>query len=288
MTALAFRKVAEGHTGMGFDAIEECLLFSADGLRRYRVQVGIPAGIAPEAGFPVLFMLDGNAVFERLRHSEQQPAGPVLVVGIGYDTEVTFVADGRAFDYTPPIANMADLRDPRVPTRKAGGADAFIRLLSDTIMPAVFKRYHVRQNATALYGHSYGALCVLHTLFTHTELFQHWIAVSPSLWWHDRHIEKETAAYVAQAQHLPASVTLMAGTDEQLRQQPIGVCGITEANRPAGIPTLPWVESLADQLAAVSELDVTFLTLPGADHRGALHMSIFKAMEVVSSRFNAG
>ena len=295
--------------------VEECVLSTHDGLRRLRIQVSVPVeNSIPASGLPVIFMLDGNAVFDRFCHSGASQVHPgaggatggassttlnaqagvvdlssLLVVGIGYDTTVTTVADGRAYDYTPQIPGVADLRDPRVPARRAGGADVFIQTLVQVIWPAIKTRYPVRDNASVLYGHSYGGLCVLHTLFRQPSLFARWIAVSPSLWWHDRYLLREASEFVQQNasafRNFQTHIALMAGTQEQLRQKPIGVDSITEANRPQGIPTLPWVRDLAGQLGCMNGLNAQFIELPGADHRGALHMSIPRALSLVRQWF---
>ena len=42
-------------------------LASADGQRHYRVRLGIPRRAAPASGYPVLYLLDGNAALAALR-----------------------------------------------------------------------------------------------------------------------------------------------------------------------------------------------------------------------------
>lgn len=39
---------------------------SADGKRHYRVWTGVPDTSPPPSGYPVLYMLDGNALMDRL------------------------------------------------------------------------------------------------------------------------------------------------------------------------------------------------------------------------------
>lgn len=39
---------------------------SADGKRHYKIWTGIPDKSPPASGFPILYMLDGNAVMDRL------------------------------------------------------------------------------------------------------------------------------------------------------------------------------------------------------------------------------
>lgn len=196
--------------------IDEMYFMSNDGTRHYCVKVGVPYEAAlpmPEKQvFPVIYMLDGGEVFNALASYEASEMPNAFVVGIGYDSKKTDWLDARAYDYTPPIEGIDDLRDPRAPARMAGGADAFLDLLEDEVMQKVSQMYPVNLHKQVFYGHSYGGLCVLHALFTRTHLFKHWIAVSPSLWWHEGYMEMQAQAFIVEmAGGLKSSVTLVWG-----------------------------------------------------------------------------
>src|SRR5687768_12731246 len=70
----------------------------ADGV--YRIFVSRPKGEPPEGGFPVLYVLDGNAMFagfaETRRMVEWTDAGKAIVVGVGYPTDMAY--DVRRID----------------------------------------------------------------------------------------------------------------------------------------------------------------------------------------------
>lgn len=77
---------------------------SADGARHYRVWTAIPNKAAPPSGYPVLYMLDGNAVMDRLPEAllkQLADHSPPVIVAIGYQTNLPFDLNGRAYDYTP-------------------------------------------------------------------------------------------------------------------------------------------------------------------------------------------
>lgn len=66
---------------------------SADGERHYRVWTAVPDKAPPAAGYPVLYMLDGNAVMDKLNDAflQQLSAGsPPVIVAIGYQTALPF------------------------------------------------------------------------------------------------------------------------------------------------------------------------------------------------------
>lgn len=284
MTAMNFTQI-EKTISSQFGYVQQAFTQSADGLRQYCIEVAIPAGIAPDTGWPVVFMLDGQAIFDRLIGLPNLSLPPVAIVGIGYDREHMDVKLGRTFDYTPSIAGVNDLRDPRVPERKAGGVELFLQLLSQEIIPAVQTNFSLSLQQQAFYGHSYGGLCVLYNFLNERKSFAYHIAVSPSLWWHDNYMLAQVNHWLTQHSLMPSKLTMMVGSQEQIRQKPIGVDGITQANRPAGQPTLQQVSALASRLAEVAEFDVDFLEISGADHRGALAASIPLALKRVGDYF---
>ncbi|GIN12455.1 IroE protein [Shouchella clausii] len=168
--------------------------------------VSVPSEPAPERGFPVLYLLDGNAVFasmtEALRLMTRPPHGfsPAAVVAIGYETDGPFCRERRFFDYTvsatPAEVGTGKHGDPWPPS---GGVDVFLSMLEKQLMPELEQKYTLDPTKRAFFGHSLGGLCVLHTLFTRNHLFDTYIAGSPSIWWKNRYIKDTAAAYLAEA-----------------------------------------------------------------------------------------
>lgn len=152
---------------------------SADGKRHYKVWTAVPTKQPPKAGFPVLYMLDGNAVMDRLsdaflkKLSEQSP--PVLVV-IGYQTTLPFDLQARTYDYTPqPFSRREDKHG-----RTGGGSPGFRHLVEEIIAPDSEKNLKINPAARGLWGHSYGGLFVLDTWLS-SSFFRSYYAASPSL-----------------------------------------------------------------------------------------------------------
>ncbi|WP_267460064.1 alpha/beta hydrolase, partial [Klebsiella quasipneumoniae] len=138
---------------------------SADGERHYRVWTAVPDKAPPAAGYPVLYMLDGNAVMDKLNDAflQQLSAGsPPVIVAIGYQTALPFDTAARAWDYTPPLKT----HEPRpgktaLPPRKTGGNYLFRQLLSETMVPLTEANLEIDPRQRAIWGHSYGGLFVL-------------------------------------------------------------------------------------------------------------------------------
>ncbi|MFT3881118.1 MAG: hypothetical protein QM703_15830 [Gemmatales bacterium] len=70
----------------------------------YRIMVAAPQTPAPPTGFPVIYLLDGNAFFGTIVETyriQQRFLMPAVIVAIGYPTDVPFDASRRYYDLTP-------------------------------------------------------------------------------------------------------------------------------------------------------------------------------------------
>jgi uncharacterized protein len=153
--------------------------------------------------WPVVLVMDGDfIVSNRVDLRPALRATPVLFVAVGYGAGFGDPANRRGRDYTP--AKHSD--EP-----SSGGADAFLRFLSDTLWPELAKRYPVDPARRGIAGHSLGSLLVLHALFQPKPFFTHYLASAPSIWWADRAILGQAAALRAKQASLPGQLFLSAG-----------------------------------------------------------------------------
>lgn len=157
---------------------------SADGARHYRVWTAIPNKAAPPSGYPVLYMLDGNAVMDRLPETllkQLADHSPPVIVAIGYQTNLPFDLNGRAYDYTPApgIDREGSENNPRF-HRKTGGGPAFRQLLERHIAPQVEQGITINPERRGVWGHSYGGLFVLDSWLS-SSFFHIYYSASPSL-----------------------------------------------------------------------------------------------------------
>lgn len=156
--------------------------------------VRLPRGYAenPDKTYPVLFSVDGgpDQDFE-------------LLSGIAAEAEFStsfepFVLIGvktkeRSKQLTPelkrlPLAQLkASFGDRMVP----GGAGKFREYLAQDVIPWVKKRY--RTDRTIVTAASLGGLFVLDTFLERPELFDDYIALTPSVWWDDGRIVDDAA-----------------------------------------------------------------------------------------------
>jgi len=144
------------------------------------VLVRTPPGYAARAGerFPVLYMTDGDAHIQHtsgtvsfLARNARMPE--MIVVGIS-NTD-------RTRDLTPTHVEKLP-GQPNVQFPTSGGADKFLKFIETELVPLVESKYRT-QPYRALAGHSLGGLFAVHAMLTKPELFNSYIAVSPSLQW---------------------------------------------------------------------------------------------------------
>jgi uncharacterized protein len=143
------------------------------------ILVRTPVGYdANKQSYPVLYMTDGDAHMAHTASTVEFLArngrmSETIVVGI--------VNTDRTRDLTPttPVQKGAT-GAPQNPT--AGGADNFLKFLETELIPDIEKRYRVRPYRS-LAGHSLGGLFAMHAMLTRPQLFNSYVAVSPSLQW---------------------------------------------------------------------------------------------------------
>jgi len=164
--------------------------------------------------YSVLYLLDGkeqineiSTIVDFLVSTNRMP--PMIVVGIQNND--------RDRDLTPTHADIKDAKgvvENKIPT--SGGGDKFLDFIQTELIPEIEKRYST-QPFRVFAGHSLGGLMVVHTLITRPELFNAYIAVSPSLWWDDKHLLRQAEQFFASQKELKKTLFLSLG-DEPGRQ----------------------------------------------------------------------
>lgn len=231
----------------------------------FRLHRALPAGAPPEQGWPVLWMLDGNAVFNRLPAPLLASFPGLAVVGVGYPVPEEFAVTARIRDYTPAAAGPA--ADRRHPERVTGGDDAFRAALLGPLRAAAASGTRLDPRRAALWGHSYGGLFTLATLFATPGAFATSIAVSPSVDFGDGTL----ARLAAEARPVPAGdarVLVLLG-DREARN---------DTARPSVPRPSPATLALAARLAERSDLRVETRVLAGLGHGATLAASFPDAL----------
>ena len=160
-----------------------------------KIWVHLPRG-AQNAGFakqkyPVVYLLDGDAHFssvvgmiEELSEINGNTICPEMIV-------VGITNTNRTRDLTP---THSDVDPPFVPqnlSEQSGGGEKFAEFLEKELIPYIDSKYPTAPYKT-LIGHSFGGLTAINILTNHTNLFNSYIAIDPSMWWDHQKFLAET------------------------------------------------------------------------------------------------
>ncbi|WP_164011176.1 alpha/beta hydrolase [Pyxidicoccus trucidator] len=223
-----------------------------------RINVYVPPSYADgQTRLPVLYLLDGGeqedfphitglAQLASLNHAMRE----MMVVGIeGTD---------RKRDFTFPSSDPVDRKE--LPT--SGGSAAFREFLARELKPWVEARYRTT-GESAIIGESLAGLFIVETFLSQPELFERYIAVSPSLWWDNQSLAKESATRL-RAHPAGSRVLYLSIGDEGggMQEGVDALVGALKAHAPAG---LQW----------------HYEPLPGEHHHTVYHPAAFRAVRAL-------
>lgn len=240
-------------------AVSDRLVRTKEG-RVYRIFTALPRQTPPARGYPVLYMLDGNAAFNALTVELLASAPELVIIGVGYDTPLRVDVEQRSLDYTPPVA-AEPVADPKRPGRRIGGADRFLESLVGELRDEAERGIDVDADRRALWGHSYGGLFTLYTLFVRPDFFGRYCAISPSVGWHESRL---LAFEEAAAQPGSPKDVLIALGDSERR--------FGDNTQPAG--PAPRTMELIGRLRAKSGIRLQAHVLQGRSHGATMADSL--------------
>lgn len=198
------------------------IMYSRTGNREYRIFVSAPDTEPPSSGYPVIYLLDANAVFAtmveaiRVQACRPEKTGviPAVVVGIGYETEAPFPPD-RHYDFTM-TATARDMpsRPDGTAWPEQGGAGAFLKFIEEDLKPEIEREFNIDTGRQTILGHSLGGLFVLHALFTRPDAFQTYVAGSPSIHWNKPYFLEEEQQFASRLGQKPAQVRVLLAVGE--------------------------------------------------------------------------
>jgi predicted alpha/beta superfamily hydrolase len=243
-----------------------------EGLPR-RLFVAPPGGAAPEGGWPVLWVLDGNALFPLfaalLRVADARPGDlrtPLpLVVGLGHAGDAAYDPAARAADYTLP--------------ERGGQADRFLDALTSQWRPLLASHWPLHPARQTLFGHSFGGLLTLYALFARPGLFERHVAASPSIWWGDRAILRHRDAFLRHAAERPLRLTVTAGSLEE----DAAAADTERLQRQQARKQISSAREIVQGLDRAPGVEATFRLFDGEDHGGVVLPSARLALAEATS-----
>ncbi len=183
-------------------------------------------------GYPVLYLLDGDAHFHSV-------TGLLQILGTGVNgtyvvPEMIVIAipnTNRTRDLTP-TKSMLSPDGTTVPGfAVSGGGANFLQFVRSELIPHVDSSFRT-EPYRVLVGHSFGGITALSALYTMPDVFNAYVAIDPSLWWDNQSLLKQAkdyfrkpaagkrALYVAQANTKSIDETKAALLAVALRSDP--------------------------------------------------------------------
>lgn len=139
--------------------------------------------------YPVVYLLDGDAHFYSVVGMIRQLSSvngntvcpKMIVVGIPNTN--------RTRDLTPTKGTPHPFIDSTM-IANSGGGEAFMEFMEKELIPHIETNYPTKPYRM-LIGHSFGGLTAMNALVNHTELFNSYVSIDPSMWWSDQQLLKE-------------------------------------------------------------------------------------------------
>jgi predicted alpha/beta superfamily hydrolase len=142
--------------------------------------------------FPVLYLMDGENHFELLSQYVDYLSRPdvsvmpkIIVVGIPNTKRV------RDLTPTQSILNYEGKPDTTSWYKSSGGNEIFLAFLKKELIPFIDSNYRTQQYKL-FGGHSFGGISSINCFLIHPDMFDAYIAVSPSFWWDNEYLIKLT------------------------------------------------------------------------------------------------
>lgn len=132
--------------------------------------------------FPVMYMADGGIQedFPHIANTlskliKEEKIQPLILVGIE-NTQ-------RRRDLT----SFTEVEKDKEITPVVGGSEKFRAFIKDELFPEISKRYRTT-NEKSIIGESASGLFVMETFLLTPEMFDHYIAFDPALWWNNHYL----------------------------------------------------------------------------------------------------
>ncbi len=162
--------------------------------------------------YPVLYMTDGDrlightaATVQFLAENGRMPE--MIVVGISNID--------RNHDLTPTHTSFSE-NGREIPIPTSGGADKFLEFIETELIPLVESKYRV-QPYRVLAGHSFGGLFAMHAFTNKPDLFNAYIAVSPTLPWDHDLVVKGSEKLLKERAELDRTLFVTIGNEPGLQ-----------------------------------------------------------------------
>jgi predicted alpha/beta superfamily hydrolase len=216
--------------------------------------------------YSVIYLLDGSADEDFIHVSGLVQFNTFPWVNRIPKSIVVGIANvDRRRDFTIPTSVLDD--QEKYPT--AGHSDRFIQFIEKELQPYINSKYKTNASKTII-GESLGGLLATEILLKRPSLFDHYIIISPSLWWNNGSLLNHTGEILEAKYSHPTVIYIGVGKE-----------GLT----PSDPPRVMEVDAnlLAEKLknSKSKSVQVYFDYLPEENHATVGHQSIYNAFRMI-------
>ena len=149
--------------------------------------------------YPVVYLFDGEAHFHSVTGLIQQLSQvngnnnlpEMIVVGIPNID--------RTHDLTPTPSGASAFLDSAM-SATSGGGENFTAFIEKELIPYIDSHYPTT-SYRVLIGHSLGGLMIMNTFLNHTNLFNAYLSIDPSMWWDNERPLKQAQKDLAEKKY---------------------------------------------------------------------------------------
>lgn len=226
------------------------------------LNIALPQSYHPDsaARYPVVYLLDGSADEDFIHISGLLQFAAFEWIAWQRPSIVVGIANvDRKRDLTFPTTIAADKE--KFPT--TGGSAAFMHYITHEVIPFVEARYRTFPQRT-LIGQSLGGLFATEMLLRQPWLFQHYLIVSPSLWWDNESLLQLNADALSAPDIGIASVYVAVGKEGKFMTRP--------------------AKKLVAKLRKTTIPRIRYQYFPDLDHANILHRAALEGVRWMGGR----
>jgi hypothetical protein len=171
--------------------------------------------------YPVIYVLDGELILKAAATVYDFYWG-------GYMPEMVIIGISNHKNRTRDLTTSeVEFRRGAAFKQETGGAENFTAFIEKELIPYVEKNYPVTGYRT-LIGHSYAGLFTISALINHSDLFENYLAIDPSLDWDNQKLLKQSKEIFSQESFKGKSIFLTLGGQLHMQNSGINIENVME------------------------------------------------------------
>lgn len=188
--------------------IGEIRTIKSDILKEERtLNIYLPQNFDKTKSYPIIYLLDGS-----MNEDFIHVTGLVQFFNQMYAMPETIVVGIANVDRKRDFTFQTDLKDLQKEYPTTGHSDKFIGFLEKELKPYIENQF--KTDKTYIFGQSLGGLLATEILLKKPEMFNNYFIISPSLWWDDESLLKQSPQLLAKIKDTNKFVYISVGKGE--------------------------------------------------------------------------